>query len=436
VDQVYRFHGKAITVIAEPSERPVLDVAPSSSLCCTSATVQFINEGRDSVLDGFEIRPGVNYALASDNASPTIRNCLFPQQSPRSSPVSTGGHPLFEGCEFRQLDGIFGSCITVSQATFIDCLFTQNVAQNGLLHVGVAATLIDCDFVNNQVPQIGGEINGPGTITLDRCRFIDTSRPANPNFGKPIIWVTGPLTITNTLFDGSGSPLQPLIRMEANQPRFGIIVNCTFAGNTAMHATQAAGAAAIAMSNCVVWGNTFGGSAFDGPVVVEHSDVQGSWPGISNLNANPLFRNAAAGDFRLDDGSPAIDRGRNAAVPAGITLDLAGNPRYFDDPNTNNPGGASGAFVDMGAYEYQGPTICLPDLTTTANPLQPGFGEPNGVLNNEDFFYYLLLFAAGNPQADMTTTAVPGSPGYGTPNGVINNDDFFYYLGLFAAGCE
>ena len=37
--------------------------------------------------------------------------------------------------------------------------------------------------------------------------------------------------------------------------------------------------------------------------------------------------------------------------------------------------------------------------------------------------------------ADLTTSAVPGSPGYGQPNGVINNDDFFYYLTLFAAGC-
>jgi len=37
--------------------------------------------------------------------------------------------------------------------------------------------------------------------------------------------------------------------------------------------------------------------------------------------------------------------------------------------------------------------------------------------------------------ADVTTTAQPGSPGYGTPNGVINNHDFFFYLSLFAAGC-
>ncbi len=79
---------------------------------------------------------------------------------------------------------------------------------------------------------------------------------------------------------------------------------------------------------------------------------------------------------------------------------------------------------------------CDPDLTTTAIVGSPGYGVPNGTLNNDDFFYYLAQFAVGNAAvADLTTTAIPGSPGYGIPNGVINNDDFFYYLSIFAAGC-
>jgi len=81
-------------------------------------------------------------------------------------------------------------------------------------------------------------------------------------------------------------------------------------------------------------------------------------------------------------------------------------------------------------------SACEPDLTLGAVPGQPGYGVPNGVLNNDDFFFYLTHFAAGNVAvADLTTTAIPGAPGYGVPNGLINNDDFFYYLGLFAAGC-
>jgi hypothetical protein len=82
------------------------------------------------------------------------------------------------------------------------------------------------------------------------------------------------------------------------------------------------------------------------------------------------------------------------------------------------------------------PPGCEPDLTTGAIAGQPGYGEPNGVLNNDDFFYYLAQFAAGNlAVADLTTGAISGQPGYGVPNGVLNNDDFFYYLAIFAAGC-
>jgi hypothetical protein len=79
---------------------------------------------------------------------------------------------------------------------------------------------------------------------------------------------------------------------------------------------------------------------------------------------------------------------------------------------------------------------CKPDITTGAISGQPGYGVPNGVVNNDDFFYFLAQFAAGNlAVADVTTGAISGQPGYGVPNGVINNDDFFYFLTLFAAGC-
>lgn len=79
---------------------------------------------------------------------------------------------------------------------------------------------------------------------------------------------------------------------------------------------------------------------------------------------------------------------------------------------------------------------CDADFSTTAIAGTPGFGVPNGLLNNDDFFYFLGRFAENDPgEADLTASAVPGSPGFGLPNGVVNNDDFFYYLALFAAGC-
>ncbi|MEZ6235474.1 MAG: GC-type dockerin domain-anchored protein [Phycisphaerales bacterium] len=103
-------------------------------------------------------------------------------------------------------------------------------------------------------------------------------------------------------------------------------------------------------------------------------------------------------------------------------IDLWGNSstiHYYDDFSLVQVGGG-----------------CEPDLTTGAIAGAPGYGVPNGVLNNDDFFYYLAQFAAGNlAVADLTTGAISGQPGYGVPNGILNNDDFFYYLAIFAAGC-
>ncbi|MEZ6235473.1 MAG: GC-type dockerin domain-anchored protein [Phycisphaerales bacterium] len=92
--------------------------------------------------------------------------------------------------------------------------------------------------------------------------------------------------------------------------------------------------------------------------------------------------------------------------------------------------------VDTQAIALQDSPTCPPDLTTGSVPGLAGYGVPNGVVGNEDFFYYLAQFTAGNAAiADMTTSAVAGTPGYGVPDGVINNEDFFYYLTVYAQGC-
>lgn len=57
-----------------------------------------------------------------------------------------------------------------------------------------------------------------------------------------------------------------------------------------------------------------------------------------NIAADPLFANAAGGDYRLQPGSPAIDAGNNTAAFSAVDMD--GNPRF------------QGRAVDIGAYEW------------------------------------------------------------------------------------
>jgi hypothetical protein len=148
-----------------------------------------------------------------------------------------------------------------------------------------------------------------------------------------------------------------------NQSASPTLTNCTFSGNTGslgggmynFYSTSPK------LKNCIVWGT---GAIYNngGAPTITYSDIQGGYTGVGNLNADPQFvRTPSAGidgkwgtadddygDLRLRINSPCIDAGSNAAVPAGVTTDAAGNTRFVDVPGVRDPG----AIVDMGAYEY------------------------------------------------------------------------------------
>lgn len=68
---------------------------------------------------------------------------------------------------------------------------------------------------------------------------------------------------------------------------------------------------------------------------------EGETRGTSFVEGDPRFSSRAAFDFHLLAGSPAIDAGDAAALPAGVSTDRDGHPRVV------------GPAVDLGAYERQ-----------------------------------------------------------------------------------
>ncbi|MCC5786473.1 MAG: hypothetical protein JJU33_07220 [Phycisphaerales bacterium] len=84
-------------------------------------------------------------------------------------------------------------------------------------------------------------------------------------------------------------------------------------------------------------------------------------------------------------------------------------------------GGMTGSVVYEPGSGHNGQYISLLDLGGA--PACPPDLNGDGVVDADDFFLFLQLFADGDPRADFNN------------DGVIDADDFFAFLAAFAAGC-
>ena len=258
-----------------------------------------------------------------------------------------------------------------------DCIILSNTGDSGggIHFSSSSGTLLveNCAIESNSTSVISGgggiSIHGVGG-TIRNCVIR-----ANRGKGGAGVYCScdgGAVEITNCLLveNIAGSSGQPGIGGGAYLCQGEIkLVNCTVSGNQAVESgargggvccNNSGGTSSATLNNCIVWGNSSEGEGneiyvnSDNNFTVNYSDVDDdvgdiygvvSW-GSGIINDDPLFVDAASGDYHLQATSPCIDAGDNSYVPSGVTTDLDGNPRITDGD------GDTTATVDIGAFEY------------------------------------------------------------------------------------
>ncbi|TDI53466.1 MAG: hypothetical protein E2O95_02890 [Acidobacteria bacterium] len=321
--------------------------------------------GPTAVLNGFTITAG--HADADAGTDRHGGGILIRDASPHVVRCNLTGNVAEEGGG-GDVDG------ATSAPIFVNCSFIANVAcEGGAIHLegGLPrATFVNCVFADNTATDHGGALDVKGFVEASDCTFASNSAaPSNPpQQGGGAIWVEGgEATISNSiLWDNNPNQIELVLA---------------------------------------------------GSALVSDSDVQdGGFPGIGNIDADPRFVDAQAGDYRLSHPcSQCIDRGNNNAIPPDVVdLDEDGTTLMEDTPfdldldlRIRDGLHLGGGIVDMGAYEFI-PLLVPWDCQT----------NPDGLVGINDFLDLLGQWAQLCTSCDFGV----GAPGVGV-------EDFLALLG-------
>jgi parallel beta-helix repeat protein len=414
----------------------------------------------------YEGSPSITRCTFSDNAAyplllydsaGTVTDCVM---TGNASVGSGGGlyaigSNTIAGCTISGNRASYGAGgVYVEGGTVVGCTISNNKSGPGWAGGGGeidGADVIDCRFSSNESAAGGGlYVSSPGT-TLTGCTFEGNTALSTGGGG---VWCRDfddlPTHLTqfvNCLFIGNAGEEGGGLLTWGWSPI--VLVNCTFSGNAA-----ASGGAVYFddhqdsnMINCVLWGDIpdeIGGWSDPGNAAA-FSDVQGGYPGPGNIDADPLFVDPAAGDYRLGPGSPCIDAGRSQMIGFASTsfrpglcdqsdldhdgdthelipVDREGQARFADDPDTPDTGCAAGPVVDMGAYEFgdspPGQRVLHADL------------DGDGEVGVADF---LIVLGMWGPCADPCcladlATHYDDCRTINTPDGDVDVGDFYALL--------
>ena len=305
---------------------------------------------------------------------------------------------FIRGCDFeRNTTNNAGGALIVTNALsetvrVFDTRFVGNESSNGgaIRTEGGTFEFTNCAFIGNRADR-----NGPGPFTGGAIRFTqlnDSNRTVAEVF--------------NSIFEGNIANSAGAI--DLGRRSTALIANSVFVDNASAPGSTGGAIEATATGvDARVYNNIF---ADNFPVgdTVNISTATGVEDARFNLftddglitdgadegnlfNTDPLFVDASNGDYTLQAGSPAIDAGSTFLYKGGQPIDLAGNARTQDDPDTADTGATVvGPVIDMGAFEFD-------VVGDVVNDCPADLVAPFGITDIDDVNAFIDSFLVGCP---------------------------------------
>lgn len=431
-------------------------------ITASSPTIQNCIISGNKALNGIDI--GGAGVMVSSTASPVFNNCSFTNNIAANG---SGSNVCGAGMYWAATSGTINTCsfldnnsgsqgggINISADAapdIINCSFQNNSATingGGVANNSGNANFSNCTFTSNTADYGAGMYNQGASPVVTGCSFF--SNTATSGGGGIRNWANASPIITNCIISGNTGGFYGggMYNSSTSSPT---ITNCLVSGNTANNgggiaidntsettirnstivsnkvSTNGGGlysnGASFSLYNTIVWGNETNASTLSsvyttgtGDYTADYCIIEGGFPGGSYItDAAPLFISALAastapatgGDYRLQNCSPAINKGSNTFIPSGIASDLDGNKRIAYQR------------VDIGVYEKQNLVAVLPDangiiyVDETKNGNGSSWG--NAVAELSD-----ALMAAGENNAITQIWVAKGTyhPGYAAPDSI------------------
>jgi parallel beta-helix repeat protein/predicted outer membrane repeat protein len=418
----------------------------------------------------------------SDRSTPTLTDCTLSGNSSVSGGAIYNDHSSptltrvsLTGNSASNEGGAIYNDFAFDNATLTDCFLSDNSAAYGGAIYNYAnsdPTLTNCSLSGNSATIDGGAFynfapNSTSSQSSASPKLINCSLSGNSAANDGGAFYNNDdssPTLINCSLSGNSAANDggAFYNNGSSSPK---LTSCSLSGNSSANDGGAFynAASSPTLTNCILWNNQASSTTMSSSAsvfndntssptyadcLIANSGGSASWATAigtdsgRNIDIDPRFHTpiilsnvpTSEGDLRLVGvESPAIDAGNYVSYvghAAGLTTDLAGNTRYYDDPGTTNTGYA-GYFIDLGAYEsydFSRPSMDNYTLTTAnttdATALEFALTFNEEVFNLDDASDLIITTSGSAAYTDVTIIRIDGSSYTFSLNGTSGEGTF------------